>query len=80
MAVSDDDLIWLGCQSNAKPHHVTGEEVSPRMHLNRDQAGRLCILLQFFASHGHLPDVDVSALQQEIDDFREVLRQKDESS
>lgn len=29
--------IWLGCQNNCPPHHVTKEPMSPRMHLTRNQ-------------------------------------------
>lgn len=33
--------LWLGCDNNTKPHHVTGEFISPRMHLTRNQARQL---------------------------------------
>lgn len=32
-------FIWLGCAQNAAPH--MGHEMSPRMHLNHDQADAL---------------------------------------
>ncbi len=37
--------IWLGCEE-AKNHHVTGEALSPRMHLNREQVAALIAHLQ----------------------------------
>lgn len=33
--------VWLGCDNNAKPHHITGAVVSPRMHLDRKQVEAL---------------------------------------
>lgn len=33
--------VWLGCENNAKPHHVTGDAMSPRMHLDRKQVEAL---------------------------------------
>jgi hypothetical protein len=33
--------VWLGCEKNSKPHHMTGESPSPRMHLDRKQVEAL---------------------------------------
>lgn len=38
--------VWLGCNNNAKPHHVTGDAMSPRMHLDRKQVQALVVHLQ----------------------------------
>jgi len=37
--------VWLGCEV-IKNHHVTGEPLSPRMHLNREQVAALIAHLQ----------------------------------
>lgn len=37
--------VWLGCEE-ARKHPVTGEPLSPRMHLNRDQVTALIAHLQ----------------------------------
>ena len=36
-SLAEPAAVWLGCQNNAKPHHVTQEPNSPRMHLSRAQ-------------------------------------------
>ena len=37
--------VWLGCEKNCR-HPVTGEEMSPRMHLDRKQVAALIRHLQ----------------------------------
>ena len=37
--------VWLGCEA-AKNHQATGEPLSPRMHLNREQVAALIAHLQ----------------------------------
>lgn len=47
--------IWFGCDENGKPHHVTGQTLSPRMHLSQKQVRELLPVLQWFAETGELP-------------------------
>lgn len=35
------EAIWLGCNENAEPHHVTHKALSPRMHLGKHQVESL---------------------------------------
>lgn len=44
--------IWLGCEKNVEPHHVTGDELSPRMHLSQTQVKALLPLLKKFIKTG----------------------------
>lgn len=44
--------VWLGCDNNQPPHHVTGDEMSPRMHLNRDQVTALIRHLRSWLKSG----------------------------
>jgi len=47
--------IWLGSDEDQKRHHVTGQLMSCRMHLNQKQVKELLPLLQHFAEYGNLP-------------------------
>jgi hypothetical protein len=47
--------LWLGANKNSV-HPTTGEEMSPRMHLNRDLARQLAALLLLWADNGTLKD------------------------
>ena len=38
--------VWLGREENAAPHPITGEVLSPRMHLDRRQVAALISHLQ----------------------------------
>lgn len=42
--------VWLGCDKNAAPH--MGHEMSPRMHLNREQVIELVTHLQAWLETG----------------------------
>jgi len=44
--------IWLGCEKNAEPHHVTGSPMAPRMHLDRNQVKALIRHLQSWIDTG----------------------------
>ena len=44
--------VWLGCEKNTEPHHVTGDALSPRMHLTRDQVSALVAHLTKWLAHG----------------------------
>lgn len=44
--------VWLGCDNNTKPDHVTGEVVSPRMHLNHGRVKALIRHLQSWLDTG----------------------------
>jgi hypothetical protein len=57
-STAERDCIWLGCDRSPPPHHVTGEELSPRMHLTREQVAELIPLLQHFVDDGMLPEGD----------------------
>jgi hypothetical protein len=43
--------VWLGCEQ-AKNHHVTGKQLSPRMHLHRNQVEALVKHLQKWLETG----------------------------
>lgn len=43
-------LIWLGCDKNAPPH--LGHEMSPRMHLTREQVESLLDMLTNWLNTG----------------------------
>lgn len=43
--------VWLGCDKNAR-HSVTGEEMSPRMHLDRKLVRQLVTRLQHWLKNG----------------------------
>jgi len=47
------DLLWLG-QNNGSHHPVTGSCLA-RMHLTREMARRLAVMLGYFADNGELP-------------------------
>lgn len=49
-------FIWLGCEENCSPHHVTGDPLSPRMHLSREQVKALLPYLKQFVKTGSLQD------------------------
>ena len=51
---SDEAWIWFGCDRNAKPHHVTGDEGKPRMFLSQSDVRELLPILQQFAETGFL--------------------------
>lgn len=44
--------VWLGANENAKPHPITGEELSNRMHLTRSQVQALVGALQRWLDTG----------------------------
>lgn len=46
--------IWLGCNNNSNPHHVTKEMVSPRMHVDKKLAKKLIKHLTKFVLTGDL--------------------------
>jgi hypothetical protein len=48
--------VWLGCDKNAAPH--MGHEMSPRMHLNRQQVGELVTHLQAWLETGEFYESD----------------------
>lgn len=52
-SLADEPAVWLG-QNKATTHHVTGEPISPRMHLSRDDARWLSVMLRHFADTGEL--------------------------
>lgn len=60
---SIDPHIWLGSDDLQEKHHVTGEILSTRMHLSREQVEELLPLLHYFVDNGHLPKT-ASALSQ----------------
>ena len=47
--------IWLGSDDDQQRHHVTGQLMSTRMHLNQEQVRELLPLLTYFAETGYLP-------------------------
>lgn len=47
--------LWLGRDENQPPHHVTKQEMSPRMHLNRAQVRELIRVMQRWLDRGRLP-------------------------
>ncbi len=55
-SLADTPHIWLGCNSNAPIHHVTGEPMSPRMHLSQADVKALLPYLRRFAATGRLLD------------------------
>lgn len=44
--IPGSSAVWLGCDKNSQPHHVTKEPMSPRMHLDRKQVQVLVNHLQ----------------------------------
>ena len=60
-SLADQDGLWLGCNHNTKPHHVTGDELAPRMHLTKPMAQALIPLLMRFARFGTLAEGDSKA-------------------
>jgi len=54
--IDEEECIWLGCDNNRKPHHVTGDELSPRMHLTQSQAKWIGKLLIKFSKTGRFSD------------------------
>jgi len=55
-SLADEYCVWLGREKNEEPHHVTGHEMSPRMHLTQSQAKWLGEKLIKFAKTGELSD------------------------
>lgn len=53
-SLAEPAAIWFGCDRNAF-HSGTGEPLSPRMHLTREQVAALLPLLAHFAETGKLP-------------------------
>lgn len=53
-SVATSDCLWLGCENNTKPHHVTGECSSPRMHIDRKLAKKLVKHLNKFILTGDI--------------------------
>lgn len=53
-SIATEDFIWLGCDKNTTPHHVTGECSSPRMHLNKKMARKLIKHLTKFVLTGDI--------------------------
>lgn len=51
---SNEAWIWFGCDRNAKPHHVTGDEAKPRMFLSQSDVAALLPHLERFARTGYL--------------------------
>ena len=49
-SLATTDAIWLGCDNNAKIH--LGEQLSPRMHLDRKQVNRLVASLTRWLEKG----------------------------
>lgn len=48
---ASEDAIWFGCDK-AEVDHVTGQLLSPRMHLTREMVSELIPILQYFADTG----------------------------
>ena len=44
--------VWLGCEENSPPHHVTGSPMYPRMHLDVEQVKSLVRHLQQWLKTG----------------------------
>ena len=55
---SVEPRIWLGSDDDQQRHHVTGELLSTRMHLSREQVTELLPLMQYFVANGHLPQTN----------------------
>jgi hypothetical protein len=53
-SIATEDCIWLGCDNNSTPHHVTGECGSPRMHVDKKLARKLIKYLTKFVETGDL--------------------------
>lgn len=54
-SLATECAIWFGCDKNAV-HSVTGEELSPRMHLTQEQVAALIPHLQRFVDTGYVFD------------------------
>lgn len=54
-SLATDDAIWFGC-NETKIHHVTGQSLGQRMHLNREQVAALLPILQHFVMTGEVSD------------------------
>jgi hypothetical protein len=63
-SLATDDAIWLGCDA-VERHHVTGELMSPRMHLTRADACRLISALEAFVEFGDLPDTMIDCMHDD---------------
>lgn len=63
-SLATEDAIWLGCDKVEK-HHVTGELLSPRMHLTRADACRLISALELFVETGDIPDTMIDCTHNE---------------
>lgn len=48
---ASEDAIWFGCDK-AEVDHVTGQSLSPRMHLTREMVAELIPILQHFVDTG----------------------------
>ena len=57
-SIVEPECVWLGCEKNRKPHHITGTELSPRMHLTRKQARWIGEKLLEFANKGTITNKD----------------------
>ncbi len=53
-SIGDGPRLWLGCDHDAGKHHVTQEELSPRMHLNERQVRHLVLLMTRWLETGRL--------------------------
>lgn len=51
-SLATTDAVWLGCDNNAKIHHVTGDPLSPRMHMDRKQVKLLVASLMRWLEKG----------------------------
>lgn len=49
------DYIWFGMLNWPGPHHVTHEQPSATMHLDRKAVKKLLPILQHFVDTGELP-------------------------
>jgi hypothetical protein len=47
--------LWLGRTENEPPHHVSGSDLPPWMHLNRAQVRELVRVMQTWLDKGRLP-------------------------
>jgi hypothetical protein len=53
-SLAEIDAIWFGC-NESRTHTVTGQALSPRMHLTREQVAELLPKLRHFVRTGNLP-------------------------
>jgi hypothetical protein len=53
-SIGDGPRLWLGRDDNIQNHHVTGEPLSPRMHLNVPQVEQLVRLMHHWLATNKL--------------------------